>query len=528
MNNKRILTLLLVTPLIASCGSKKPLVIPTVDVDSLTISLPDKPTYNQGEIRSDDEFEYLDFYEVSDMHGAVNYEPGHSSGNYLGLAKMAGYFDAKRAENPGGTIILSSGDMFQGSAESNSTRGYMVNYCMNYMGFDSMTLGNHEFDWTAEWIEKNANLAYKDGHKIPYLGANVTQKLNGEIPSYLNKSTIIERGTHKIGIVGTIGYGLEKSILKSCVEDFEFASETAVVTSETEALRAQGCDIVVWSTHNGVDVAPSLTCINGVFGGHAHKNAALSKAGIPYVATKNYGQGIAHIELKISKADGTVSVGDYGVDETPDQLEGLVESSAVKSIMSQYDASISQIKDIYLGKCSENLIADVTLKNICVEAMRNAAVNAVKEAGLDIAEDKIIAAYHNVNGGVRADIEAGDITYGDVYKPFPFDNEVVLYKINGKRFKSVCVNDPFSTFAVCKNFKSRTELNNDEDYYIVLTDFIALSYVAEKVPEVTEAELIHTGKVVRDEVANYIYELEKIDASKFSSDLDKFSPVTRY
>ena len=180
--------------------TKDPLVIPAVEVESLRINLPALPTRNTGAIRSDDDFEYIDMYELSDFHGAVSYEQ-RDKNDYIGLSKLASYLDGKRTNNPGGTLLLSSGDMFQGSADSNLTRGYMVNYAMHYMGFDAMAIGNHEFDWNTDWLKKNAELTY-NGHSIPFLGANIVK--DGTIPSYLQKSTIITRGDYKIGVIGVI------------------------------------------------------------------------------------------------------------------------------------------------------------------------------------------------------------------------------------------------------------------------------------------------------------------------------------
>ena len=140
--------------------------VPILDVDNISVGEIHKDALG-GDITQDSENVYFDFYEVSDYHGTVNYSTEDKT---IGLSKMADYMSKKRTLNPGGTVVLSSGDMFQGSAESNLTRGYLVNYGMNIMGFESMTLGNHEFDWGVEWIKKNAQLKV-DNYSIPFLGA---------------------------------------------------------------------------------------------------------------------------------------------------------------------------------------------------------------------------------------------------------------------------------------------------------------------------------------------------------------------
>ena len=514
MKFKRTLALLVTLPLLVSCGKKDPLVIPTVDVDNIHIDLPTRPTYNQGGISVDTDGSHLiDFYEISDFHGAVNYEK-HSESDYIGLAKMADYFKKKRENNPGGTVLLSSGDMFQGSAESNLTRGYMVNYSMNYMGFDSMTLGNHEFDWTDKWIEKNANLTYSNV-KIPYLCANLIDKRTNSIPNFVSKSTVVSRGDYKIGIIGSIGVELKQSILASCVANYDFLEEKPIVEAEAARLRSEEkCDIVVWATHNGLDDVVTVNGVDAIFGGHAHEVATKNVGSAPAVATSNYGKSIGHIQLKIDSSKN-VTCKTMEVDKVPTSLSGLSDNADIQKIMNGYSSEIDKIKNIKLGKAEGELKADKTLKNVCVEAMFTSALKANKDNNLGIPEDHIIAAFHNINGGIRSDIPEGEITYGKVYSPFPFDNEIVLYKVRGLDFRSMM--GQFAPYAVCRTFKNADDIIANQDYYLVLTDFIALSkqYVKGIFTNLKETDLIRTGKVVRDEVAQLIYEKDKINPNDF-------------
>ena len=510
MKIKKVLPILVMIPLLASCGGERKLVIPEIDVDSIVPTLPKKPTYNQGQIANDGaNIDYLDFYEVSDFHGAVNYEK-HSSGNYMGLPKLASYLNIRRQFNQGGTIVVSSGDMFQGSADSNLTRGYMVNYAMNYMGFDSMAIGNHEFDWTDSWLKKNANLAYKD-HKIPYISANIVDKRTNATPDFISKSTIIERGGYKIGIVGSIGETLESSILKSCIENYDFTNQVEAINSEAAKLKnVDKCDVVVLTAHDDIDnlAGKGIANVDAIFGGHAHvvKKENVDNV-IPAVQTENYGKSIAHIKLAINKETKAVSCSSFDYDDHPLNLYGLTKNHNISNIMNSYSDGIKQIKDIKLGKAKNLLKKDGALKGICVESMYQGALKGIKELGLGIKEEDIVATFHNVNGGIRSDIKEGDITYGDIYNPFPFDNEIVLYKVKGAKFTQV--KGKYASLAVRRTFEKTKDLEPTKDYYVVLTDFIALSgefFGSSASYGCMESELIRTGRVVRDEVANFIYE----------------------
>ena len=500
---------------------KPDLVIPTVDVESLEINLPSLPERNVGAIRSDDEYEYLDVYELSDFHGAVNYE-AHSSGDYIGLPKLATYFDGRRSENAGGTLILSSGDMFQGSADSNLTRGFMVNYCMQYMGFDAMAIGNHEFDWTDEWIKKNAELKYNTT-SVPYLGANILK--NGEIPDFLTKSTIVNRGEYKVGVIGVIGNDLESSILKSCIENYEFVKYADIVSTEAARLKSEeGCNAVVLLAHEGAENVEKVSGVDAIFGGHAHQDKQDYGQGIPAVATKNYGQSVAHIELKFNKSDKSL-VGATDEIVSMSNYRSLEENASISSIMDQYAPEINKIKNIRLGSSDFELRYDKALKNICTRSMFDSAVDVAKKVDT-IDESKIVISLHNVNGGIRDNIAAGEITYGNVYKSFPFDNEIVLIKVTGEEFVSKIAN--LRHLGCYKIFEKREYFKPDENYYIVTTDYLALSEseFGNNFKHLEDKDLIRTGLVVRDEVAAKIYKVDKVTKDQFENNDPNYSQVS--
>ena len=517
MKAKKIIVALFVLPLLTGCGNKPEpkgdLVIPTVDVDSITPNLPDKPGYNTGTILTDGTYDYIDIYQLSDMHGAVN-----ASDKQIGLPKLASYLNEKRKANPGGTVVVSSGDMFQGSAESNLTRGYMVNYAMNYMGFDSMAVGNHEFDWTDTWLKKNANLEYK-GHKMPFVSANIVKKGTNNTPDFLSKSVVVERGGYKIGIVGSIGEKLKSSILASCVENYEFINEINAVNAESARLKEEEhCDVVILTAHDDIDNLSTLNSenIDGVFGGHAHVDKTSYIGGvIPAIQTENYGKSIAHIQLKIEKETKAVSCSVRELDDKPLNLPCLTEDENVKTIMNSYNGEINKIKELKLGKAEQTLVYNKALKGICVESMYQGALKGISSLGLEIKAEDILATFHNVNGGIRNDIKQGEITYGDVYSPFPFDNEVVLYKLSGSKFLSKV--SKLTGLAARRTFEKRSDIDPKKDYYIVITDFLATSseYLLDAF-EISEQDLIRTGKVVRDEVADFIYKKDTIDGSIYS------------
>ena len=509
-----ILTAGLLTGVLAGCNlfkkksnAKDPLVIPTVDVTSLQINLPDLPTRNTGSLRSDDTYDYIDMYEFSDFHGAVHFEE-HSDGDYAGLPRLATYMDGKRALNPGGTLLLSAGDMFQGSAESNLTRGYMVNYAMHYMGFDAMAIGNHEFDWNTDWLKKNAELTY-NGHSIPFLGSNI--KKDGEIPSYLKKSTVVTRGEYKIGIIGTIGSNLESSVLKSALDGCEFVPYADIVAAESARLRSEeGCQAVVLLTHEDALHVESTSGVDAVFGGHAHKDRNTTYGAVPALASANYGQSVAHIGLKFNKSNHEFAgIDTVGIEGMKGVASGLQENAAINNILDQYAPEINKIKNIRLATADAELKIDGALINICTETMFNEAIESVKANYSNIDPNKIVGAFHNAGGGIRDNIAKGKVTYGNVYKSFPFDNEIVLFTMTGAEAKSKLRN--INGLGCYRIFEKSDYFTADERYYFVTTDYLAFSESGiGKIRELQDEDLIRTGKVVRESVANSIYNMDNL------------------
>ena len=202
----------------------------------------------------------------NDFHGnTLDSETG------LGISKTASVIN-QVTNNKLNTIILSQGDMWQGSAESNLTKGFIVTDWMSEQGFVSMTLGNHEFDWGEDRIKENAEIA-----NFPFLGINVYNHSTNERAPYCQPSVIVQKNGVKVGIIGAIG-DCYSSIAASKVKDVYFKTGTeldSLVKYEAKSLKDQGCDIVIYSVHDddsAYNIELSKEYVDIVFEGHTHKN----------------------------------------------------------------------------------------------------------------------------------------------------------------------------------------------------------------------------------------------------------------
>ena len=121
--------------------------------------------------------EELTIISVNDFHGALEQ---NSDGRY-GAARLA-YLIEQERKSTEASVLISAGDMFQGTAISSYTRGKAVIDVMNEMDFDVMNLGNHEFDWGYDEIYKYVDGDLTNGEaEFPYLGCNIIEKSTNNI-----------------------------------------------------------------------------------------------------------------------------------------------------------------------------------------------------------------------------------------------------------------------------------------------------------------------------------------------------------
>ena len=184
----------------------------------------------------------FDFYVINDIHGKM--VDGDSQ---PGVDELTTYLKNAREANPN-TVFLSSGDTWQGMSESNLTQGFILTEWMNAMGFASMTLGNHEYDWGEEAVIANAELA-----NFPMLAINVYDSTTHQLESYCQPSVMVEQNGVKIGIIGAIG-DCYSSIASDKSAGFYFKTGdalTELVKAESRKLRENGADYIIYSIHDG-------------------------------------------------------------------------------------------------------------------------------------------------------------------------------------------------------------------------------------------------------------------------------------
>jgi len=412
------------------------------------------PTDSSSGTRPTSGTETINFYAINDFHGAISYDAYFGE---PGLARVSSYLKDKKDDAPENTVILSSGDMYQGSYESYHNRGRVITEAMNEIGFVSNTIGNHEFDWGTEDIINNTSWA-----EFAMLGANIMEYPNTNIKSSIGQEyTIIERGFLKIGIIGVIGQDQITSINSRYMQNLFFQEPTQIIKDLSIELRQeQNCDIVVLSIHgdqNEVDYSiPSGNYVDAVFCAHSHQNEKQVISGVPFIQGGSNGKYVSNIRLSYNYGTDDVSYISYG-NTSSGQLEGYQDDASTQTIINSYATASNVDKFRIVGSLTSDLDRYGTLPN-----MANYAV-AAKAQEQDIEIDFALT-----NMG-RSDIPAGTVTYGDLFKGLPFDNYIYIVRATGRNIKSQVSSGNY--FYRVNDYSS---LNNTTYYTIAIVDYVIL------------------------------------------------------
>ena len=385
-----------------------------------------------------------------------------------GVDELATYLRS-REDYDDNVVIFSSGDMWQGAAESNLTNGLILTDWMNSMGFVSMTLGNHEYDWGEDKIRQNLAAA-----EFPFLAINIYDKSTGRLADYCTPSVVVERDGIQIGIIGAIG-DCYSSISADRVTGVEFKTGsqlTTLIQNESTRLRNLGVDIIVLSLHDGTsgyDTSLSNGYIDVCFEGHTHDDYVKTDSyGIYHVQGGGDNEGISHVEIFFNFVNNSSKV----------TVAEFVSTSIYKNMAD--DPETEAIEDKYADIIE---YAYSTLGTVSTTQSSSTVADIVSElylkAGLERWGDK----YNIVLGGgyisTRSpySLTAGSVTYSQVLSILPFDNQLVLCKISGSDLKSKFINTTNSnyhnTYSDYGN-SIRNSVTASDTYYVVVDMYTAV------------------------------------------------------
>ncbi len=428
----------------------------------------------------------IDVYSINDLHGKYL-----DSDAQPGVDELTTYLMQKQDDE--NAIVLSAGDMWQGTMESGLTYGALMTKWMNEVGFSSMTLGNHEFDWGDEYIESNLALA-----EFPMLAINVYVDATNTLADYCTPSVMLYVEGVSIGVIGAIG-NCESSISSEYVSDISFKvgdELTALVKAESDRLRSNGADYIIYVLHDtyktsgSYDESLSDGYVDLVFEGHSHSQYVYQDTyGVYHLQGSAENKGLSHAEITFSA--NTIEVTTDYVSANTYSSSSYVSNPLVDELFEEYESVVGD-PYVVIGTNS-SYKSDVALEQKIADLYIEYGVNQWGSQ------------YDIVLGGgfIRTrspyNMSAGDVTRSMIYSLFTFNNNVQLCSIKGSDLKAKFINSESSDYYISYSAYGESikgSIIDSQTYYIVVDSYTSqyapnkLTVVANSTPTVYARDLL--------------------------------------
>jgi len=347
-----------------------------------------------------------------------------------GYARLVTAIAEARARNPD-ALLVDGGDQFQGSLFYTYYKGKVAAEIMNKLQYDGMTVGNHEFDDGPEVLR-----AFMDTINFPIVMSNADVSKEPALANKLMKSAVIEKAGEKYGIIGLTPEDTDE--LASPGKNITFSDPVAAVQAEVDLLTAEGITKIIVLSHSGygVDlmVAEKTTGVDVIVGGHT--NTLLSntdeRAAGPYptmvgntavVQAYAYGKYLGELNVTFNDAGEVVAAtGD------PIQVNGeIAENADTVARIQELATPLDEIRNKIVAET-----ADVIEGNRDVCRVQECAMgNLVADALLDRVRAQGVSIAIMNSGGLRASIDKGEVTMGEVLTVLPFQNTLATFEVSG-------------------------------------------------------------------------------------------------
>lgn len=369
---------------------------------------------------------FLRIIGTNDFHGALEPRADSAGVQLGGGAHVAAAIRAAAAECAPRceVLLLDGGDMFQGTPASNTAYGLPVVELFNELGYAAAALGNHEFDWGIDTLRARMRDA-----RFNILGANV-RYADGRDVEWIPNDTIIARGAMRIGIIGLSTQQTPTTTRPQNVAHLRFVDPAPVVDAHARSLRARGATHIVVVGHVGgycgttcdgevFDLAAAITePVDAIVSGHSHTLLDNTVKGIPIVQARSSGRSIEVLDLPL---DGSAPARG---DVRPVLTAQIVPDPAAAAIVARWTARVAGEFSRPVATLAERLSragAQYPLGNLIADAQRAAA-------GTDVAVMN--------SGGIRAELDSGVVTFGELFEVQPFDNTLVRVTMRGSELRS--------------------------------------------------------------------------------------------
>ena len=403
---------------------------------------------------------------TNDVHGQLL-----AAGDRGGLTAISAFVNAIRVlrnADGGAVLLIDAGDMWQGTLESNLSEGASVVEAYNALGYVAAAIGNHEFDFgpvgpapipvTSADDPRGALKQRAREADFPFLAANLVDLATGELVAWDNvqPSIMVEAAGIKIGIIGVMTENALTTAIAANTIGLRVTPLAGAITREARALREAGATIVVVAAHAGGqctefgDPTDTSSCnlheeifrvanalpeglVDHIFAGHVHQGIAHTVNGISITSSYSRTVAFSRVDMIMDRSTGTL-VGKTIFPPTKTEIAALYEGvelipdPELIAIASNAASSAAAIKQEKIGIYLETPF-------VLTENPESALGNLYTDALLASVDADI--AMHLINGGIRADLPAGDLTFGSIYEMSPFDNRITIIELTGAELRQV-------------------------------------------------------------------------------------------
>ena len=373
-----------------------------------------------------DEFS-LTVMHTNDAHST--YDPDRTG--FGGVARQATVVKQIRAEHPN-SLLLDGGDRFTGSMFHSFYQGWDSAQVMNQLGYDAMVLGSYEFTHGANLLADFLDLL-----KFPVVVANVDFSRSSELAGKVQPYVILDVNGEPVGVLGVTQGDSRIRPIPELVFDTDYET---VIQAAVDDLEAEGVNKIILLSHLGyfadLALATDLSGVDVISGGDSNtllSNTSPDAEG-PYPAVMQSARGEPVLVVQawehnrvlgqlnmVFDADGVLTEWDgdtifLAEDITPDpDMDALVER--LRQPLGDFLTQTVGSTESHLEGAEEVCrFEECSLGNLITDALR-------ATTGAQIA-------FHN-GGGIRASIDTGEITVGEVFDVLPFSNTFVIFELSG-------------------------------------------------------------------------------------------------
>lgn len=355
----------------------------------------------------------------NDEHGWMEgREAGRGAANLIGLwREKEGYTE----EGP--FLLLSGGDHWTGPAISTWFEGESMVEVMNAMGYDASAIGNHEFDFGLDNLQRRIRQA-----NFPYLAANIQWAEDATLPSELGilAHTLVEVNGISIGIIGLSTTDTPNTTNPINVADLNFLDYEPVLRRTVTQLGSQEPDLLFVLAHvcmaalRPLAVAVADLNISLMGGGHCNELVAEKVGETILLESDGHFRSYGRARFDYDIARGRLLSARYSAQRN---ASGSSDAALAALVSKWRDASEDELSAV-LGYSSQEYAAD-----------DDRLQRAVVESWLQVDGRAEIAINNRL--ALRAPLPRGAVTLADVVGLLPFDNTLYMVQLNGSQLEQV-------------------------------------------------------------------------------------------